>query len=175
MNNKILTDSGLWVDLKNPSIDTILITDIARGLANTCRYTGQCSEFYSVAQHSVLVSKAVPPEKALKGLMHDAQEAYLGDISSPLKALLPEYRKLEDNFQSVIYKKYNLGSIKDANIKKADLAVMRLELDFCFSGVHDTKWEILDGAEEYYEEIEFWNPESAYWSFLERFEELYNQ
>ena len=65
--------------------DMVCIRDIAHALANKCRYTGQCSEFYSVAQHSLLGSLYVAHADALTFLLHDSTESYLPDIASPLK------------------------------------------------------------------------------------------
>lgn len=103
----INTLSGKHLDFTNISPDSICIEDIAAALSNICRFTGHLEEFYSVAQHSVRVSYLVPPEFALEALMHDAAEAYCNDISSPLKALLPEYRVIEDRIEAVIRSKFH--------------------------------------------------------------------
>src|ERR1700734_2059257 len=80
----IMLHSGAWFDFAAPHSSRFTIEDIAHGLANICRYSGQCNRFYSVAEHSVLVSEiAVGFE--LEALMHDAAEAFLGDITRPLK------------------------------------------------------------------------------------------
>ncbi len=69
----------------DPRMDEICIEDIAHALSNICRFTGHCSEFYSVAQHSVYVSVHVNQKNAMCGLLHDAAEAYLNDIARPVK------------------------------------------------------------------------------------------
>lgn len=104
----LLTYSGREFDLIDPQPDMIDLIDIAHGLANECRFSGQCRFYYSVAQHSVLVSQNVPPEFAFEALMHDASEAYLKDIPRPLKQLLPDYRAIEQRVEAVIRYRFGL-------------------------------------------------------------------
>lgn len=84
----IVTHSGVAFTPLDPKAKDVRIRDIAHHLARICRFTGATSCFYSVAQHSCLVSRLVPQEGLLPlaGLLHDAAEAYLWDIASPLKS-----------------------------------------------------------------------------------------
>jgi 5'-deoxynucleotidase YfbR-like HD superfamily hydrolase len=106
----IKTYSGNQISFTSPSIEDINIEDIAQGLSNLCRFTGQCV-FYTVAEHSIKVAQlvgCVERKSALAGLMHDATEAYLGDVSSPLKGMLPDYKIIEDRMWKIIATKFNL-------------------------------------------------------------------
>lgn len=95
----IATITGRVVDLAAPTPDMIDIEDIAHALSLLCRYNGHVEYHYSVAQHSCLVHDLLlgfPREIAFAGLMHDAAEAYVGDMGSPLKKMLPEFTQVED-------------------------------------------------------------------------------
>src|SRR5689334_25068051 len=85
----IMLQSGAWFDFAAPHDSPFTIEDIAHGLANICRYSGQCRRFYSVAEHALLVAETAAGFE-LEALMHDAAEAFLGDITRPLKQMLPE-------------------------------------------------------------------------------------
>lgn len=87
-----LSDESL-LDLRNPSVDSIRIQDIASSLSNVCRFNGHIEKFYSVAEHSVCVAhdalhRGCSIPECLAALMHDATEAYIGDMSRPLKDIL---------------------------------------------------------------------------------------
>ena len=113
----------------NPVMESIVIEDIAHALSQICRYTGHSSKFYSVAEHSVLVSYFGDPKY---GLLHDASEAYICDIASPIKKL-PEfemYRKIEDNLQMTIYRKFGLHDTMPESTKKADLQMLSTEAHY---------------------------------------------
>lgn len=89
----------------SPRPEDIDIRDIAHALAMTCRFTGHSQKFYSVAEHSVRVSRIVPAQFALHGLLHDASEAYLCDLSRPIKhgsTLGAEYCRIEDNLMQAV-------------------------------------------------------------------------
>src|SRR5262245_14828098 len=73
----IMLYSGAWFDFLAPSESAFTIEDIAHGLSNICRYSGQCKRFYSVAEHSLLVSE-VAEGFEFAALLHDAAEAFIG-------------------------------------------------------------------------------------------------
>lgn len=142
----IMTSTGKHFSFTNPQPDTICIEDIASALSNICRFTGHVSEFYSVAQHSVRVSYLVPGEFALEGLLHDATEAYCSDINAPLKALLPDYRAIEERVDAAIRAKFRLPPAKSPEVKHADMVMLGTERrDLGFDD--GTPWPCLDGIE----------------------------
>ncbi len=117
----IRTVSGNYVNLLNPDPDTITIEDIAHSLSQQCRFGGNLPFFYSVAQHSVHVSKLCRAGYELQALMHDASEAYLLDIPRPLKILLGEaYKKIENNMMRVIADKFGFDFPIHSSVKYCD-------------------------------------------------------
>jgi hypothetical protein len=112
----------------DPQKEDVDIRDIAHALSLICRYAGNCKEFYSVAEHSILISHAVPPNDAIYGLLHDAAEAYLGDVLRPIKQDLPELRQVEDRIQRMIYFHFNLSPIVPHSVLRADSAILGDEL-----------------------------------------------
>src|SRR4051812_23383484 len=99
----IETVSGKKIYFNEPTEDMFDIKDIAHALSMNCRYTGHCSRFYSVAEHSVHVSNLLKGTSLeLAGLLHDASEAYITDIASPIKQFLPDYLMMEDKLMAVI-------------------------------------------------------------------------
>lgn len=84
----IETHTGLYLDLANPKPEQISIRDLARGLSQVCRFGAQTNRFYSVAEHSVRCSLHAPVGYRLAALLHDAHEAYIGDITAPMKFVL---------------------------------------------------------------------------------------
>lgn len=105
MNPWIITFTGKEFDLVDPQPDMFCITDIGRALSRLPRFLGHTTarRTYSVAQHSCLVSDNLPSEFQLEGLMHDAHEAYLGDIPSPVATLLGDsYIDLRDRIDAAL-------------------------------------------------------------------------
>lgn len=100
---QVNASGGQWWPL-DPRPEDFSIEDIAHHLAQICRYGGAPRHFYSVAEHSVIVSYHVPPPLALHALLHDAAEAIVGDTIKPIK-MLAEWepvRRVEDqNFQAL--------------------------------------------------------------------------
>jgi hypothetical protein len=98
----ILTYTGRRVSLVTPRPEDICLQDITHSLARIGRYTGHGDHFISVAQHCVHVSRICPPTLARQGLLHDAAEAYVGDVSSPLKGMLLGVADLSHEWQTVL-------------------------------------------------------------------------
>lgn len=172
----ILTASGTYFDLVAPKPEMIRITGNARALSRICRFTGHTSEFYSVAQHSVAVSHLVPKQYALQGLLHDASEAYLGDVSSPLKALLSDYKVLERNVMAAITLRYGLPLDLHESVKKADLVMLATEKrDLMFYDEGTDFWPCLYDVEPSNTPIYSQDTASAEAAFLARFRELTGQ
>ena len=116
----IQTFTGKRINVFNPKPYDISILDIAHALSNLCRFTGHTKLFYSVAEHSCYVAEYVPPQFALKGLLHDAAEAYLSDVSRPIKPFLTNYREIEDDLLAAIFQKFGLNSGIEREIKDYD-------------------------------------------------------
>lgn len=167
----------------DPRADEVHIDDIAQALSNVCRFGGRCSEFYSVAQHSVWVARYVEkhwpgrPLTALQALLHDAAEAYLGDVVRPLKHFmwvdrseLEPFLETEARVMEAILDCFDLPALSslDVNIvKEADNVALATEARDLMG---DPKWPGLPAPEP--EHIEFLTPRAARTQFLREFERL---
>ena len=132
MATTITTFSGKSFDFENPQPDMIAIEDIAHHLGNVCRFAGATGVHYSVAQHSIMVAGLAcemvtlperQPEVGLYGLLHDASEAYLGDVPTPWKQVvgMESYRQMEERTMRAIGEALGLDLTKlPEEVKKAD-------------------------------------------------------
>ncbi len=136
----IETYSGRKFDFANPTPDMVSIEGIAHALAHNNRFTGHTSRPYSVAEHSINVAGLVAAPDRFAALMHDATEAYIADISSPAKAMLPDYRKLEKRIWSVIAEKFDLPEKLPDSVKWADWNMLFCERECLLSCKVD--WEL---------------------------------
>ncbi|WP_217360542.1 YfbR-like 5'-deoxynucleotidase [Ruegeria atlantica] len=167
---EIMLASGKWFDFLNPHGSEFDIEDIAHGLSKVCRYSGQCKEFYSVAEHSLIVSEQVE-DFAFEALLHDASEAFMGDITRPLKQLVPEFKRLEAEIESAISERFDLRSNYRSVVKQADLRVLAAEqIQIMAEGCAD--WVEEAGIEPAPIEVRHLTPEKAKDEFLARFYEL---
>ena len=116
------TLNGNGWDLLHPSPE-IDWMNIAGALAKICRFNGQCQSFYSVAQHCSLVASLMPPQWRLYGLLHDAHEAFVGDITRPMQEALSysydRHRQIATAHDQVIYAAVGLAWPIDVDIKQA--------------------------------------------------------
>lgn len=140
----ITTRSGRQVNLLNPQYSQIDIGDIAHGLAYQCRFNGQTSRFYSIAQHCLMVTSILPDHHKLAGLLHDAAEAYVGDVVQPLKVLLPDYQTIEHRFTEAIGQRFNVNLDHQTEVKRADLIALATEKRDLLPREKCT-WDVLKG------------------------------
>ena len=161
--------SGRYFDFEDPEASDFGISDIAHGLSHLCRFTGHTVRFYSVAEHSVHCSHLVPPGDALSALLHDAPEAFLGDVSRPLKSLLPDYRAIERRVERAILPRFGIG-ILPPSVKVADMQMLRAEQVQAMRS--SEQWTDLEGVNMPEVQLRFWDPVDARIAFLDRFAEL---
>ena len=165
--------------------DMYCVEDVAHSLALQCRFNGHCNEFYSVAQHCVFVSKIVPKELALIGLLHDASEAYLGDLVKPIKRscgftnlehFCNDYVSFSCAEDMILDHILGTTSPEDHNkVKKADLIALAYEQKHLMPGANGT-WnefnsEIIQRADEF-PRLYCWPWQRAELEFLNRYKEL---
>lgn len=159
--------------------EDISISDIAHALSNVCRFTGHCRTFYSVAEHSFLASIMAPPEEALNALLHDAAEAFVTDLSTPLKWYLAEkgfgdvLKDLETRIMTAVHAKFGGSWPMSPVVKEIDHRMLATEMrDLLVSGI-----DVGTGpnAPKPYPEISVErprSPEAAKEVFLARFDHL---
>ena len=162
----------------NPRQEDIDIYDIAHSLANKCRFNGHCGNFYSVAEHSVLVSYHCSVDEALWGLLHDASEAYLPDVPRPLKILteFAFFREAEKKVMLEVCKKFNLQEEEPYSVSITDKRLLLTECadpDLIPNTHPDWKpQDTLLCTSIPDVKLEFWYPTKAEIMFLKRFHEL---
>jgi hypothetical protein len=167
---RIMLASGSWFDLLDPWTSEFCIEDIAQALGNICRYAGHCSRFYSVAEHSLHVSGMAASNK-LEALMHDAAEAFLGDVTRPLKQLLPQYKRIEANVEKAIFARFGLDHSCLASLKLIDLSVLAAEQEQIMPSGTDY-WTAETGVAPAPITVRFLSPNAARNEFLKTFNTL---
>lgn len=158
--------SGRKFDILNPTLDMIEVDDIATALAKTCRYGGHTVGYYSVAEHSVVLSRQAPNKIVARHLlMHDAAEAYIGDIVYPLKAVLrPIIAPIEEKIEALIAERFGLSYPWPTYVKEYDHDILYDER-IAFMGYTPGPYP---GPP-----LEGWEWPEAYRQFMGRFEELF--
>jgi hypothetical protein len=120
----IQTASGRQFWPLDPRPEDVDPADIAHALSMLCRFGGHVLRFYSVAEHSVLLSRYVAPEYKLWALVHDASEAYLADVARPIKPHLPGYKLAEYRLMRAICDRFGLPPLMPSAVKEADDAIL---------------------------------------------------
>lgn len=169
IGNWMQTYSGRQFWPLDPRADEVHIEDIAHHLSAICRYNGACERFYSVAEHSVAVSYNVPSEMALLGLLHDATEAYVGDVIRPIKAHLIGYKEIEQSVWRAIADRFGLPHELPPEVKIADNAVLLAEGEQIMKP-HPAPWCVPGEAADVF--IAGHDSQFAEILFLERYRQL---
>lgn len=163
------TYTGVKFTPMSPDPDQIRIEDIAHSLSNLCRYAGHCREFYSVAQHSILVAELCSQENRLWGLLHDASEAYLADIPRPVKIHLPEYKRIESDVLAAVAVAFDLPWPIPDEVKDVDDRILKTEHRDVIMP-HGNHWVQDDLQDLGIEILQFMCPENAKNDFLLTFD-----
>jgi hypothetical protein len=166
---QIYSGEPFWpLESKPEHID---INDIAHALGMVCRYAGHCLRFYSVAEHSWHLSHTVDPEHALWALLHDASEAYIGDVVRPLKHQLPSYMEAEERLTDAIAIKFGLEGPMPDQVKEHDTRIVVDEREQIMAPSR-LPWSALEGYTPLGVTIQGWDPYKANRMFLDRFYQL---
>lgn len=179
MKAEILLSNGQVLDLYDPDPAVIDIDTIAMSLSKLCRFTGHTKRFYSVAEHCILVSTLVPNRLRMQGLLHDAAEAFVGDMTSPLKRTQPTYKLVETVVEQAVMERFGILCRGDdaARVKRADLIAGATEAEALMPD-HPTYWK--NGSKNGFIGVNSVNPpwhlgltsSQAERFFLERFKEV---
>jgi len=160
---KMITRSGVLFDLLNPSSEFIVTEDISGGLSRAARWNGGTRNFYSVAEHCCRCFDRAPVEMRLTALLHDAEEAYWGDVISTVKSILkrtsPEVVEKMKSLLQIILEKYGAPTDEEtmATVKRIDEEELQRDFDELIIGSRRT-----------------WTPSRAEHEFLHRFHKVTN-
>ena len=183
----ILTQSTRKFDLANPKPSQVSIEDIAAGLSRICRFNGQLKSalddvIYSVAQHSVYVKRYLEmidaPKKARPwGLLHDAPEAFYGDVTSPLKSLLPEYSVYEERGAVAVRERFSVPYDAEVikHVKYADKQLVLME-SVVVTSMPSRLWDMPEESTHTMKDLDPdfypWSPAKSRQEFLKEFSSL---
>lgn len=164
----IFTYGGGTIEPLDPDPEDITLEAIAHALSHQCRWTGHTLKFYSVAEHSVLVSEMEP---SLEALLHDASEAYLADLARPIKkaaGLGEVYLEVEAKLERAIAERFTLAWPMSKAVAFADDALLKQEAKTLVPHLG----ELMPDPPEGTPAIHCWTPRSAERAFVRRFKEL---
>lgn len=155
----IQTHTGVRFDLLDTTVDMIRLEDIAIALSRQTRFNGHLRRFYSVAEHSVHVASLLPYEIQMYGLLHDAAEAYIGDMVKPLKNLFPEFSAIDDRISALILERFDLAPPDETTkklVKLADLDMLVTEKEALMAHHRRHDWKIYETGAKV-RPIQFWD------------------
>lgn len=172
-NPVIQTFVGEMFDVFNPDPALINLKDISHALSMICRYGGHSRDFYSVAEHCVLMAGYFEGrgewDLARAALMHDATEAYMGDVVRPVKLQLPLYCAVEDRLQAAIFSNFGLPPDMPVEVKQADLRITTDEREIL---MHPRPWSI-DPVDALGVDVHCWTHHQAEQAWLDSYWRLF--
>jgi hypothetical protein len=159
MTPEIMLSNGKYFNFLKPEEAEYDIEEIAHALSHICRFTGHL----------------VPQQYAMMGLLHDAQEAFVSDMATPLKQMMPDYKALEKRIEKDIAQRFNLPFPFPPEIKQADIKALATEVRDLLPGYaeSDHGWDCIAHVEPHKDTI---FPLSAYAAaqlFLKRYWDIY--
>ena len=176
MSSAVLDRVGDWIDTvggpfwpRSPRLDDIKPGTIAHALSNLCRFGGHTRVFYIVAQHSVLCAQQVPadqPRLRLEALLHDAAEAFVVDLPTPIKGMLPDYHVMEAAVSEAVARRFNLPLPVSDAVKEIDRRMLVTEASQLMMGKSGRWWADRRWPAPYPITIDPWTPQQARWEFL---------
>lgn len=179
MKSGIITQSKIQFDTLNPKMEDIQICDIAHALSMLTRANGHFPQFFSVGQHSIqccreAMARNYVPQVSLACLLHDASEAYISDITRPVKRNMTMYLQIEEQLQNMIYEKF-LGEIP-----KTEVASLVDNIDdgcLYYEFKHFMGMDMFDNAPFMVSELsyDFQPMQDVEEEFLELFDKLYHE
>jgi len=171
LNNTIKVAAGHYVDLANLDPKTIEIKSIAAALSKICRFGGHCPRFYSVAEHCIHATNLADSDgrgvEELRAIfLHDAAEAYIGDMVKPLKVMMPDYAIAEQQMERAIESSFGVSfSRHSETIKRYDRMMLKAEKT-AFWPKDSELWEGLSDIEDSAVKFHFWGPREAEMEFM---------
>ncbi len=171
LNNTIKVAAGHYVDLAAPDAASIEIKSIGSALSKICRFGGHCPKFYSVAEHCVRATAMAASEgytgDALTAVfLHDAAEAYVGDMVKPLKVTMPQYGEAERRIEAAIELAFGVDFSKWSEvIKRFDRAMLKAEKTAMWPEDKET-WAGFGDIEDRVVRFDYWLPPDAEANFL---------
>jgi len=175
-----MTGRGPWITTAlrgrfyplDPTPEEVHLDDIACSLSNLCRYNGHCDRFYSVAEHSVIMANQLKGNESRWALLHDAPEAYIGDMVRPLRSIIPYFSEMDARIMRVIAKRFGLaGTEIPAPVLALDYAMCSTEKRDLLCGAE--VWPRMPPALPIQISLETVPPAQAYGMFLRKFAELF--
>lgn len=146
MKDCIRTFSGKYVNVFNPDPKTIDIIDVAHALSKEQRFGNHLPKNYSVAQHCIICSELVPNENKYTALMHDVTEAYIKDLSKPIKLRMKEYNEIENNLMEFLSGVFGFQYPLPDKVKEVDLFMLKREWNSLMLGNEPFNYVLMNQA-----------------------------